>query len=105
MGKLIYHSEISMDFEDRVLAHLQIVIGTKLRRGESFIFSWRVDGAGNTLWLAPGIPLHFKYDGSRLPPINHAWIKALTASANSAGGLHLIPEPPTSAEPAAEKFE
>ncbi|KFF58097.1 ATP-dependent DNA ligase, partial [Cryobacterium sp. MLB-32] len=43
MGKLTYDSSLTADFDDRVLAHIQLVIGTKLRRGESFYFSWRDD--------------------------------------------------------------
>ena len=33
MGKLTYDHSLSVDFDDRTLAHLQIVIGMKLRRG------------------------------------------------------------------------
>jgi len=45
MGKLTYDSTLTVDFDDRVLAHLQLVIGAKLRRAESFYFSWRDDPA------------------------------------------------------------
>jgi hypothetical protein len=97
MGKLTYDSTMTVDFDDRVLAHLQLVIGAKLRRGESFFFSWRDDqsvGDGrSTLWMHPTVPLYFKYSGSRPPPINRAWIDALVGSANSATGLHIVPEP------------
>lgn len=103
MGKLFYGAELIVDFEDRALIHLQIVIGAKLRRGESFHFSWRDDealgGGRNTLWLAPEIPLHYKYFGSRPPAINHAWIDVLTTSSHSAYGLQLLPEPPPQAAP------
>ncbi|MET4636865.1 hypothetical protein ABIE24_000076 [Mycetocola sp. 2940] len=98
MGKLFYDSTLTVDFDDRVLAHLQIVIGAKLRRGESFYFSWKDDPAvgdgRSTIWLAPNIPLHYKYFGSRLPALNREWIIALSASSNSAGGLQIVPEPP-----------
>lgn len=98
MGKLTYDSTLTVDFDDRVLAHLQLVIGAKLRRGESFYFSWRDDPAvgdgRSTLWLHPTIPLHFKYAGGRAPSINRAWIDLLMSSANSPSGLHLMPEPP-----------
>ncbi len=43
MGKFIYDSTIKVDFDDRLLAHLQVVIGAKLRRGEAFHFTWRDD--------------------------------------------------------------
>jgi hypothetical protein len=108
MGTFNYDSNLKVDFEDRVLAHLQIVIGAKLRRAESFYFSWRDDDAvgdgRTTVWIHPALPLTYKYFGSRMPRINPAWIHALTESANSNGGLQLIPEPDQlayQAEPAA----
>ena len=98
MGKLLYGmSGVEIGFDDRVLAHLQIVIGAKLRRGESFYFSWKDDPAvgdgRSTIWLAPNIPLHYKYFGSRVPALNRDWILALSASSNSASGLQIVPEP------------
>jgi hypothetical protein len=39
MGRLTYDSTNIVDFEDRLLAHLQIVIGRKIRFGQSFYFS------------------------------------------------------------------
>jgi len=97
MGKLTYDASLVIDFDDRTLAHLQIVITAKLRRRESFIFSWKDDadiGDGRTtVWLDPTISLVYKFLGGRPPQINKAWIEALTATANSPGGLHLVKEP------------
>jgi len=97
MGKLIYSNELNADFDDRVLAHLQIVIGAKLRRGEGFYFSWkddaRVGDGRTTIWLHPALPLTYKYFGGRMPQLNRLWIEALTLSANSPGGLQLVGEP------------
>ncbi|WP_127795299.1 ATP-dependent DNA ligase [Agromyces sp. LHK192] len=98
MGKLTYDSTLGVDFDDRVLAHLQLVIGAKLRRGESFFFSWRDDpsiGDGrSSLWMHPSVPLAFKYSGGRPPSINRTWIEALMDTANSPSGLVIVPEPP-----------
>ncbi|WP_130176876.1 ATP-dependent DNA ligase [Cryobacterium sp. SO1] len=100
MGKLVYNSVV-VDFDDRALVHLQIVIGSKLRRGESFFLSWHEPPTGGSgrasLWLHPSIPLHFKYVEGEAPSINRAWIDALTASANSGQGLVLSTEPRTQA--------
>jgi len=41
MGRLVYDQVASVEFDDRLLLHFQIVIGIKLRRRESFYFSWR----------------------------------------------------------------
>ena len=83
--------------DDRVLAHLQIVIGLKLRRQEGFLFTWSddvSDGPGrNTIWLHPVIPLSFTFSGAHVPSVNLNWINALMHSANSAFGLELVPEP------------
>lgn len=98
MGHLNYDSTTTIEFDDRTLAHLQLVIGAKLRRGESFMFSWRDDphvGDGRTtIWVHPTIPLVYKFFGGRQPAINRSWVEALMNSANSAGGLQLVPEPP-----------
>lgn len=98
MGKFTYDTIIKVDFEDRLLAHLQIVIGTKIRRGESFHFTWKDDasiGDGRTsVWIHPRCSMVYKFYGSRRPAINRAWVEALTITANSVAGLHVTPEPP-----------
>jgi hypothetical protein len=33
------------------------------------------------------------FNGSKQPTLNRAWIDELLATANSAGGLQLVPEP------------
>lgn len=45
MGTIYYGgSESPIHIEDRVLAHLKVVITTKLRRGESLTVSWAHPG-------------------------------------------------------------
>lgn len=110
MGKLLYGSpSMEVDFEDRALMHLQIVISAKLRRRESFVFSWKDSaevGSGRTsIWMDASIPLYFRYFGSRVPAINREWIEALMASANSAGGLHFSEEPSGPAVAAGEAHQ
>ena len=97
MGKLTYEGTVKVDFDDRTLAHLQVVIGTKLRRGEPFHFTWRDDasiGDGRTtVWVHPRCALVYKFYGSRRPQLNPAWVDALMYTANSPSGLYLVPEP------------
>ncbi|QIG38663.1 ATP-dependent DNA ligase [Microbacterium sp. 4R-513] len=97
MGKFVYEGIVKVDFEDRTLAHLQLVIGTKLRRGEAFHFSWRDDpstGDGRTtVWIHPRCSLVYKFYGSRRPSLNRAWVDALAYTANSPAGLYVVPEP------------
>jgi hypothetical protein len=91
---------IEVSFDDRALMHLQIVITAKLRRGEGFVFSWKdatdIGSGRSTIWLHPSSTIYYRYDGSRLPSINRAWIDAMMESANSGGGLFFTPEPGTS---------
>jgi len=98
MGKFTYEGNVKVDIEDRTLAHLQLVIGDKLRRGEPFHFTWRDDvsiGDGRTtVWVNPRSALVYKYYGSRMPRLNMAWIEALVQTANSPTGLYVVPEPP-----------
>lgn len=98
MGKILYgDSGIEVIFDDRAMAHLQLVIGAKLRRGESFFFSWKDDisvGDGrSSIWLSSAIPLYFRYSGSKPVLINREWLEILTASANSTVGLQFSAEP------------
>ena len=99
MGLLIYGptgSEIEMD--DRLLAHLRIVMVSKMRNHEPFTVSWSLDvsqgGGRETLWVHPSIPLRFRFYGSRPPAINRAWIDLMVAAANR-GDLRIMPEPGT----------
>jgi hypothetical protein len=104
MGVLSYDNVSTVDFEDRALAHLEVVIANKFRRNESFNFSWIKDsdeGSGRvTIWMHPAIPLVYEYSGGRTPSINRAWLEALMQTANSAGGLRLVPEPKDEPVPA-----
>ncbi|HWH25295.1 MAG TPA: ATP-dependent DNA ligase [Pseudolysinimonas sp.] len=99
MGKFIYGTpSISVDFDDRLLAHLKAVILSKVRRGESFSFSWEYtveSGSGHSsIWIHPTIPLQFDFLGSKEPRLNRTWIDELVRLANSPSGLRATPEPP-----------
>lgn len=97
MGKFIYEQFVKVDIEDRTLAHVQLVIDNKLKRGEPFPFSWRDDvsvGDGRTsVWINPQSSLVFKFYGSRRPALNGSWVEALAYTANAPSGLYVVPEP------------
>ncbi len=104
MGVFTYEGGVKIEIEDRALTHLQLVISAKLRRGEPFPFSWHEDpsvgGGRTTVWVHAGSSLVYKYHGSRQPMISRAWVDALAFTANSPGGLRLVPEPaPDETEP------
>jgi hypothetical protein len=98
---LIYgDSGVEIEFDDRVLAHLHIVIGAKLRRHEGFFFTWRDDPAvgdgRSSIWLESSIPLLFHFSTAERYPINREWIDQLTLSSNNTQGLLLTGEPGSS---------
>jgi len=98
MGRLTYNRDSHVDIDDRALLHLQYVIGDKLRRGESFMFSWVTQDVSKPglrmVWINANSTLTSSYHGSRVSSLNRAWLEALAFTANSAGGLYLVPEPP-----------
>ena len=103
MGHFGYGSPAtSVEFDDRMLAHLKVVIAAKLRRGEAFMFTWEYEtsaGSGHSsVWLHPSIPMQFDFDGSTEPTINRIWLEELMRSSNSSGGLRALLEPTTSAD-------
>jgi len=97
VGTLYYgDSGTPIGIEDRALAHLKVAIITKLRRGESFTLSWRhTDDQArgrSTLWVHQSIPLRFVFDEPETPELSRKWIEELMRSANSTGGIQLVPE-------------
>jgi hypothetical protein len=99
VGTIYYgDSATPIEIEDRALAHVKVVIATKLRRGESFTLSWShqadADPGRSTVWLHPSIPLRFVFDDPEPAVLNRRWIEVLAASANSSSGLLLVAEPP-----------
>lgn len=95
MGRLIYdHIGPAVEIDDRTLAHLKVVITTKLRRQESFTLSWqRPDDHGRTtIWIHPAIPVLYEFDGPEPSDLNRAWIQRLADSAVAGSGIVLTGE-------------
>jgi hypothetical protein len=90
MGSMA-HGNVSVDFEDRLLSHLQIVIVQRFRRNESLVVSWMdavsVGDGRSSLWMTPTQPVYFKFAGSRVPEIDEEWLQRLSESAASSSGL------------------
>ncbi len=94
MGHLYYgNSESPIEVPDRLLAHLKVVVATKLRRGESFTVSWRhpadAPRGRSTLWMHPSIPLRFVFDTSDPEMLDRDYLQKLALSASSTGGMSL----------------
>ena len=82
MGTIYYGgSATPIHIDDRALAHLKVVISTKLRRHESFTLSWQhpddQPGGRSTIWLAPSIPLRFVFDDPEPAELSRQWIEQL----------------------------
>jgi len=97
VGTIFYGgSATPIHIDDRALAHLKVVIATKLRRSESFTLSWRhpedQPPGRTTLWLHPSIPLRFVFEEPESPELNRQWVEDLAHSANTSGGITLVAE-------------
>jgi hypothetical protein len=89
----LYDMSRAIELDDRALAHMQVVVIDKLRRGERFALSL-VDNRGSMLmWVTPFSALQFVYAGNRQPPLNRAWLEELSSNASLTGILSLTPEP------------
>lgn len=94
MAKLYYGTTTEpIRIDDRMLAHVKVVVATKLRRGESFTLSW-VHGADepvgrSTIWLQPSIPLRFVFESEQPEALDQNLLKRLANDANSSRGLSL----------------
>ncbi|MDH2443356.1 ATP-dependent DNA ligase [Amnibacterium sp. CER49] len=90
MGALLYDGA-RIEFDDRTLAHLQVVIVGRIRRGESVLVGWLdalADGDGRTaIWIDAALPVRFEFADAHLPEIDRAWIARLNAGAASRTGL------------------
>lgn len=96
MGVFVYDTPANMvEIDDRTLAHLRVVVMTKLRRSEPFMFDVQLhDGTGRrAFWIHPAVALMFRFYDSRPPRINRLWIEELIAAASGPDGLTLLPEP------------
>ncbi|WP_341998354.1 hypothetical protein MRBLWH7_000223 [Microbacterium sp. LWH7-1.2] len=92
MAQLVYGIEgTPIYIPEHLLAHVKVIITTKLRRHESFMMSWRhADGSGrSSVWLEPSIPLRFTFESVDEPRMDHALLSRLAAEANSNAGLVL----------------
>ncbi|MDF2579031.1 MULTISPECIES: hypothetical protein [Microbacterium] len=100
MGQLHYgNSDTRIEIPDRLLAHLKVVIATKLRRNESFMMSWTGDGGRSSIWLQPSIPLRFVFGSADMEVLNPAAVRDMANAATSSAGLIValdqeIPEAP-----------
>lgn len=93
MGRLVYGASKEVELDDRVLAHLKVVVLSKLRRGESLALSWTHDVSRgsdrSTIWVHPSASLQFVFGGSAKPELDRELVERLIDAANSPEGINL----------------
>lgn len=94
MGTLEYNSSHPpIEVDDELLIHLKVIIGTKLRRQESFMMTWVSPHAANqgrmTAWVHPAIPLVLVFDSPTPPPVDAERITRMMNNLNARGELIL----------------
>jgi len=94
MGMLYYGDRAEpIEFPDSLLAHLKVVITTKLRRKESFTLGWRhsiTDPVGRSaLWLQESIPLRFVFDTVEAGKLDSAVLQDFAIRSSSGSGLQI----------------
>lgn len=101
MGSLHYGSPpATFEIDDRTLAHVELVVLAKLRRNESFAFSFdTATGGRETIWVNPSATLRFEF-GEIVTEISREWLDELMDSANTTTGMKVLPEPEKKAPPA-----
>ncbi|GAB2513862.1 hypothetical protein [Paramicrobacterium agarici] len=96
MGYIRYSDAQRYEFDDRTIAHLKVVIASKLRREESFPVSWVYppdQGSGRTtIWVSPTLPIEFYVGSSDVGPMNRHWVQALADTSHGARGLFVMSE-------------
>ena len=93
MGQLIYGTPSdSFEFDDRTLAHVEIVTLAKLRRNESFALVIPDSSGGRTiLWISPVSTLQFRI-GDTKQEVDRGWLDQLIEGANSPAGMRVEPK-------------
>ncbi|NYE19023.1 hypothetical protein [Microbacterium immunditiarum] len=92
MGHLYYGTSTEpIEIPDSLLAHLKVVITTKLRRSESFTLAWRHEGitqpGRSAIWLQHSIPLRFVFESPEPEQLRASALQEFVNQANSSAGL------------------
>jgi hypothetical protein len=102
VGTLKYDG-VTVEFEDRLLAHMEVVIVQKLRRQESFLMTWQeaddIGGGRTGIWLHQAVFLAFHFTSNENPKIDRVWLEKLMVSANSPMGMFVSDEHGEAAHP------
>jgi len=102
LGTFTYDSTLRAEFDGGLLAHVQLVLGSKLHRNEWLFFSRpkpvELDGGRTTVRVNPSVPLFFDHTPQTMSEMNREWVDELSKSASSNLGRHLVDDPPERTE-------
>jgi hypothetical protein len=92
MGTLFYGSaRTPITVDDRLLAHLKVIVTSKLRRNESFLLSWDEppeNGSGRgSVFIHPTCDLIYRFDGSRPAELDQDLLETMATQSMSNRGL------------------
>lgn len=86
----MYTPDSSYDIDDRILAHLRVVMMNKLRRGEGFMLQLPTAGGGrSSIWVRPKMAPLIQLYGGRAPQLDRDLIKEMMSKASDYDGLTL----------------
>ncbi|HET8926580.1 MAG TPA: hypothetical protein VFN24_01970 [Microbacterium sp.] len=108
MAYLYYGADNApIEIPENLLAHIKVVITAKLRRGESFLMSWRnEDGSGrSSIWMQPSIPMRFVFESAEPVELDREILVRLAESAHSNGGLFFTLPGPSAADAESDSLE
>jgi hypothetical protein len=91
MGTLTYGTR-DIPVDDRLLAHLSIVLTQKLRRREGFLLTLPSGDrhlVSEAFWISASSDLSFSYSGNRVPSFNQEWLEQMMNESFSTQGLDL----------------
>lgn len=94
MGTLYYgSSRTPVTVDDRTLAHLKVLVVSKLRRNEPFLLSWAEsadEGYGrSSVWIHDAVDLIFRFDGGRQPELDKDQLDRMAAEALGPSGVQI----------------
>jgi hypothetical protein len=93
VGTLEYNSSRpAITIDDDTLAHLKILIATKLRRHESFMMTWLPGSSGGgrlSAWIHPSIPLVIEFGAEPPPRVDPKRVESMMEQLNARGELVL----------------
>jgi hypothetical protein len=93
---ILKYDGMSVDFDDRLLAHVQTVVVQKVRRQEPFLLTWQdsddLGGGRTSIWIHQFAHMTFHFASNSDPKIDRAWLEKLMGSANSPRGMFVSDE-------------